>query len=208
MKNVFMNILAIGAHPDDIELGCSGTLLNHKKNGDKIFLLIITNGENGGIQELRIKEAEKAAGLIGAEIKILDFQDGEIKDDIHLIKAIEDYVKSQNIDVMFTHSKNDRHQDHRNIASACQIAMRFVNECYSYETPVTPNNFLPTMFVDITENFEKKMLCIEAHTTQENRYYVNNNSVSNMNSFRALNAGFPDKKFEAFEINKIVRNKF
>ena len=43
-----MNILAVGAHPDDIELGCSGTLLNYKENGNRIFLLVITNGENGG----------------------------------------------------------------------------------------------------------------------------------------------------------------
>ena len=200
-----MNILAVGAHPDDIELGCSGTLLNHKENGDSIFLLVMTNGENGGKQELRVREAEKAAEIIDAEIKILDFHDGAIKDDIHLIKTIEDYVKSKNIDVMFTHSKNDRHQDHRNIASACQIAMRFVNECYSYETPVTPNNFLPTMFVDITKNFEKKMSCVNSHITQEIRYYVKNSSVTNMNAFRALNAGFPDKKFEAFEVNKIIK---
>lgn len=200
-----MNILAVGAHPDDIELGCSGTLLNHKENGDRIFLLVMTNGENGGKQELRVREAEKAAEIIDANIKILDFHDGAIKDDIHLIKTIEDYVKSKNIDVMFTHSKNDRHQDHRNIASACQIAMRFVNECYSYETPVTPNNFLPTMFVDITKNFEKKMSCVNSHITQEIRYYVKNSSVTNMNAFRALNAGFPDKKFEAFEVNKIIK---
>ena len=200
-----MNILAVGAHPDDIELGCSGTLLNYKENGNRIFLLVITNGENGGKQELRVREAEKAAEIIDADIKILDFHDGAIKDDIHLIKTIEDYVKSKNIDVMFTHSKNDRHQDHRNIASACQIAMRFVNECYSYETPVTPNNFLPTMFVDITKNFEKKMSCVNSHITQEIRYYVKNNSVTNMNSFRALNAGFPDRKFEAFEVNKIIK---
>jgi len=205
MKNVLMNILAVGAHPDDIELGCSGTLLNHKENGDRIFLLVMTNGENGGKQELRVREAEKAAEIIDANIKILDFHDGAIKDDIHLIKTIEDYVKSKNIDVMFTHSKNDRHQDHRNIASACQIAMRFVNECYSYETPVTPNNFLPTMFVDITKNFEKKMSCVNSHITQEIRYYVKNSSVTNMNAFRALNAGFPDKKFEAFEVNKIIK---
>ena len=200
-----MNILAVGAHPDDIELGCSGTLLNYKENGNRIFLLVMTNGENGGKQELRVREAEKAAEIIDADIKILDFHDGAIKDDIHLIKTIEDYVKSKNIDVMFTHSKNDRHQDHRNIASACQIAMRFVNECYSYETPVTPNNFLPTMFVDITKNFEKKMSCVNSHITQEIRYYVKNNSVTNMNSFRALNAGFPDRKFEAFEVNKIIK---
>jgi LmbE family N-acetylglucosaminyl deacetylase len=205
MKNVFMNILAIGAHPDDIELGCSGTLLNHKENGDEIFLLVMTNGENGGEKKLRVEEAKKAAEIIGGNITVLDFHDGEIREDIHLIKTIENYVKLKKIDVMYTHSKNDRHQDHRNIASSCQIAMRFVNECYSYETPVTPNNFLPTMFVDITKNFEKKMLCVNCHITQEVRYYVKSSSLTNMSSFRALNAGFPEKKFESFEVNKIIK---
>ena len=84
-----MNILAIGSHPDDIELGCAGTLFMHKKIGDKIFLLIITNGEKGGNPKHRIKEAKKSAKIIGAEIIVLDFPDGEIKEDVFLIKSIE-----------------------------------------------------------------------------------------------------------------------
>ena len=49
------------------------------------------------------------------------------------------------------------------------------------------------------------MSCVNSHITQEIRYYVKNSSVTNMNAFRALNAGFPDKKFEAFEVNKIIK---
>ena len=200
-----MNILAIGSHPDDIELGCVGTLFMHKKIGDKIFLLIITNGEKGGNPKHRIKEAKKSAKMIGAEIIVLDFPDGEIKEDVFLIKSIEKHIKSNKIDVLYTHSRNDRHQDHRKVAVASQIAMRYVKECYSYETPLTPTSFMPKMFVDITKVFKKKMACVNCHISQATKYYVKHNALSDMSSFRALNMGFPDKKFEAFEVNKILK---
>ena len=118
---------------------------------------------------------------------------------------IEKNIKSNNIEVLYTHSRNDRHQDHRKVAVASQIAMRYVKECYSYETPLTPNSFMPKMFVDITKVFKKKMACVNCHISQATKYYVKHNALSDMSSFRALNMGFPDKKFEAFEVNKILK---
>ena len=61
-----MNILAIGPHPDDIEIGCSGTLIKYAQQGHGVFLLIITRGEKGGDSETRYEEQVKAAEIIGA----------------------------------------------------------------------------------------------------------------------------------------------
>jgi len=62
-----VNVLAIGAHPDDIEIGCGGTLLKLKQQGHKVYMLVMTRGESGGCPEKRLQEQEAAAEYIGAE---------------------------------------------------------------------------------------------------------------------------------------------
>ena len=87
-----MNILAIGAHPDDIELGCFGTLALHQQNGDSIFGILITNGESGGIPEIRKKESENAAKLIKMKLSFGGFPDGKFSSDIDLVRYIDKII--------------------------------------------------------------------------------------------------------------------
>ena len=73
-----MRVLAIGAHPDDIEFGCGGTLLRHRLAGDAITLLVMTTGEQGPDGDLRTREQEQAATLLGADLRWGGFLDGSV----------------------------------------------------------------------------------------------------------------------------------
>lgn len=106
-----MVILAIGAHPDDIEFGCYGTL-SLLSNNQKVIFLILTNGEIGGNGEVRKTEAEKSAKMMGAEIKFLDFPDGKLEQNGDSVRAVKDIIERNNIDTVFTHYFHDTHQDH------------------------------------------------------------------------------------------------
>ena len=86
------NILAIGPHPDDLELGCFGTLFKLKSLGNKIFIIILTQGENKGVSDIRIEEAKKSANLLGADIIIGAFKDGELTHNLDTISFVEQYI--------------------------------------------------------------------------------------------------------------------
>src|SRR5688572_21345260 len=110
-----LDILAIAAHPDDVELSCSGTLLSHIRMGKKTGILDLTQGELGtrGNAKLRLKEAERAAKLLGVKVRDnLGFADGFFRNDkehqLELIKRIRQYQP----EIILTNAVHDRHPDH------------------------------------------------------------------------------------------------
>ena len=110
-----LDILAIGVHPDDVELGCSGTILNEIKNGKKVGILDLTQGELGsrGTIETRYNEAAAAAMILGVHLREnLKMADGFFKNDeehqLKLIIAIRKYQP----EILFTNALHDRHPDH------------------------------------------------------------------------------------------------
>jgi len=120
-----INILAIGAHPDDIELGCSATLMRYKKAGAKIHLLILTKGEASGDPELREKECRKSAEIIGADnIFFGGLEDTKINDGVKTIMIIERILEQVKPDIIYSHDYKDTHQDHRNTSYATLSAGR------------------------------------------------------------------------------------
>ena len=197
------NVLAVGAHPDDLELGCFGSLCLHKKNGDKLFGLIMTNGEKGGNPELRKKESTVSAKAIGMELEFGNFSDGYLPNNIDVISLIENVIEKHEIDIVYTTSTNDRHQDHRNIGLSVQVSARNVSEVYAYETTSCTNEFNPILYVDITSVIDSKRDCLKKHVTQEHRVYVKNYDV--YNKYRALRINAIENYYEAFEVLKIVR---
>ena len=98
-----MNILAIGPHPDDIEIGCAGTLIKYAQRGHNIFLLLISKGEMGGETEVRYKEQMKAADIIGArDVFWGGFNDTELLDKGNeIIHIVEEYIKEIQPDFIF-----------------------------------------------------------------------------------------------------------
>ncbi len=162
-----MNILAIGPHPDDIEIGCGGTLIKYSQKGHNVFMLIITRGELGGEGEVRYKEQLDAANIIGArEVLWGDLRDTELIDKGNeIIHLVERHIASINPSFIFVNFFDDTHQDHRTVNRSVLSATRYVKNVMFYEVPTT-NNFTPNVFVDIGSALDMKCEALKAHASQ------------------------------------------
>ncbi len=172
-----MNILAIGAHPDDIEFGCGGALLKYSRLGHNVNMLVITDGSLGGDPAVRRKEQVDAANFIGVK-KLFwgDFLDTQVVDNHELILKIEEVVKAATPDIVFLNFCDDVHQDHRAIAQAGISATRYIKEVLFYEVPTT-QHFQPDIFIDIDDLLENKLKLVGIHASQVNRTKVDNLSI-------------------------------
>ena len=109
-----MNILAIGAHPDDIELGCGGILLKSAKQGHNVFMYILTRGAASGDPLQRTTEQREVARIIGARASWIDnFEDTKLSPNVDLINHIEQVIRMTKPDIVYTHPHGDTHHDHR-----------------------------------------------------------------------------------------------
>lgn len=161
-----MNVLAIGAHPDDIELGCGGTLLAHRRRGDAVAMLVMTTGESGPqASRSRIQEQEDAAELLGATLYWGGFQDGAVPDGRAAVDAIQSILQQVGADVVYTHAPRDTHQDHRATAVASLAAARRFSRILLYEAP-TSQDFSASVYVDIAGLVEPKVDLLRAHVSQ------------------------------------------
>jgi LmbE family N-acetylglucosaminyl deacetylase len=161
-----VNILAIGAHPDDIEFGCGGALVKYARKGHRLFLLILTGGGLGAPANTRMEEQEVSRDVLGAE-KIFwgDYNDTHLLVDVNLIGKIESVIKEVTPDFIFCHFPDDTHQDHRHLAQAVMSATRYIRNVLFYEGPTT-QNFNPQVFVDISDSLEDKIRALQAHRSQ------------------------------------------
>jgi LmbE family N-acetylglucosaminyl deacetylase len=161
-----MNILAIGAHPDDIEFGCGGSLLKYGKRGANIFLMVITEGGLGGDREIRMKEQINSSKILQAkEVFWGGYNDTELPLDRKLIKTIEDVVYKVRPDFIFVNYFDDTHQDHHHLAKATMSATRYVKNVLFYEGPTT-RSFSPNVFIEINDILDDKIALLKAHASQ------------------------------------------
>ncbi len=160
-----MNILAIGAHPDDIEFGCGGTLLKHKERAN-INMLIMSDGSKGGSVAVRKKEQQAAAKILNAAVFYGNYHDTQIPVDRKAMLLIEDVIKKSKPDLIFVHYPEDTHQDHRNTAQNTITATRYIKNVLFYEVPTSVNITGANVFVDITKNIRQKLKLLEAHKSQ------------------------------------------
>jgi len=197
-------ILAVGAHPDDIEIGCGGTIKKHINHGDSVYYIIASNGEMGGDKEIRMEEANKAAELMGVEeIYFLGLQDTFISHDGKTIHLIDQVMEKKQPSIVYVHSLKDYHQDHMNIARSTLSASRKMrNSIFCYEAPSTTLEFLPTAFNDISETFDLKMKCISKFVSQEKKNYLEREAIVNLSRFRGrvINVEYA----EAFEVLRLI----
>ena len=180
-----LDILAFGAHPDDVELSCGGTIAKEVSAGKKVGIVDLTRGELGtrGSADLRDKEAKQAASILGVSIREnLGFSDGFFKNDeanqLEVIKILRKYRPK----VVLCNAQTDRHIDHGRAASlvhdACFLSGLRKIETVVVDTPQKPwrpsqvyhylqwNNDPCDFVVDISEFIDKKMAAILAYDSQ------------------------------------------
>jgi len=197
-------ILAIGPHPDDIELGCFGTMAKFKKNGDEVSFLVLTKGEGGTEDDNRVEEAVESASLINASLYIEDLPDRFISEGPETITIIEKYIKQLDPDAVFIPTTTDTHQDHRATFNASMVACRTVKQIYAYETPSTSRKFSPNYFVDITDFIQLKVKAVKIHSSQGGKGYMADRAVEGLAEYRAFNILLNDRYVEGFDVIKVI----
>lgn len=181
-----LDVLAIGVHPDDVELSCSGTLLVEIRRGKKAGILDLTQGELGtrGTAETRYEEAARAAEILGVHVREnLKMRDGFFtNDEAHQLQLIR-FIRNYQPDTVLANIKDDRHPDHgragRLIADACFLAglvkIETTGEDGKPQARWRPKQVLhyiqdwhyePDLLVDITDVFEQRMQSVLAYHTQ------------------------------------------
>jgi LmbE family N-acetylglucosaminyl deacetylase/CheY-like chemotaxis protein len=159
-------VLAIGAHPDDVEIGVGGILLRHVAEGHDVTVLTLTSGEAGGVAEDRAKESAQAARILGARLVHSDLRDTGVSEGASTIAQIQRVLEETGATTVYTHTPRDVHQDHRNVHQATLVAARKVPRIYCYQAPSTTVDFHPTRFVAIDEYLERKLEVIHAYGSQ------------------------------------------
>lgn len=187
-----MNVLAIGAHPDDLEFGCGGTLYRLSKQGLKVHLLIITSGEIGGETKVRRLEQERSARILKAGLSWGGFRDTDIPLTRELIQVIENRIRELKPKLIFTQYHDDTHQDHRKVSQATSTAARHARSVLMYEGPST-QNFTPTVFMDIGPVLKQKMSLLTAHRSQVFQTKVRDLSIVESAKSTAIFRGYQDR---------------
>ena len=211
-----MNILAIGCHPDDLEIGCAGTLIRYVREGHKVSMCTITNGNMGHaiimpdeLREIRRKESEAAAEIIGADYYCVDLDDGcaEAGNKEARLRLIE-IIRKTKPDVIITHNSDDYMRDHK---QTCEIAYdaSFISTLphlfteSKFTTALPPIfymdtlagiGFIPTEYVDISDVIELKLQSLSCHESQIKWMLDHDNIdfldfVRTCNKYRGLQAG-------------------
>lgn len=180
-----LDILAFGAHPDDVELGCSGTIAKEVSLGKKVGIIDLTRGELGtrGSVEIRNSESAKASEILGVVVREnLDMRDGFfVNDEAHQLKVIE-MIRKYQPEIVLCNAVKDRHIDHgkgsKLVSDACflsglrQIKTELNGEAQEAWRPkvvyhyIQWQNIEPDFVVDISEFMEKKMDSVLAYGSQ------------------------------------------
>jgi bacillithiol biosynthesis deacetylase BshB1 len=185
LQQMKLDILAIAVHPDDVELGCAGTLMVHAQQGMKVGVVDLTRGELGtrGTPELRIQEAAAAAKIMGLEVREnLGLADGFFRNDTMEQLAIITAIRKYRPDIVLANAVDDRHPDHgraaKLIADSCFMAgLRKIETMVDGQVqeawrPAQVFHFLqdryhePDFVVDITPVIDRKLEAIKTFSSQ------------------------------------------
>jgi bacillithiol biosynthesis deacetylase BshB1 len=176
-----LDVLAIGPHPDDVELGCGGTLALLAKQGKKTGILHLTRGERGtrGTVEERLREAEDAARALGAvEVGFLDCCDGAFRTGEAEEDALIERLRAWRPDLILAPSPADRHPDHHRAHQLIQSASFYAGlknrhpeagpayrpgAVFSY---MQHDSFEPSFIVDVSSVWETRMEALRAYRSQ------------------------------------------
>jgi LmbE family N-acetylglucosaminyl deacetylase len=210
-----MNVLAVGAHHDDIELGCGGTLAKLKAEGHEVYGIILTDSETHydlkGIhrtKEQALVEAHRAADVIGMKLCDLDFpkaQNGMLVYDTQLMRRLEEFIVAHRIDMVFSHWRYDMNTDHEAAHRITTVASRHVHRILLFRSNwYQPDRaFNGILYVDISKYAEQKIKSLECYSVE-----IKNRSRQWIDSFidknRSLGFSIGAEYAEVFEPVRFV----
>jgi LmbE family N-acetylglucosaminyl deacetylase len=195
--------LAVGAHPDDIEIGAGGTIAKHVQRGDEVNFLILTYGEASGNAGIRKKEAEMSAKILGVKsIRFGGFPDTKVPLSVETIHAIEEGMRKTNPDRIYAPSVADYHQDHRNVAYSVAAAARRIPQVLAMELPNAHLQFDPKYYVEIDNTMKIKEEAIKTFQSQSKKNYMTTAALKALAQYRGYLIGV--RYAEAFEIVRMV----
>lgn len=211
-----VDVLAFGAHPDDLEFGMGGTLVRMVREGFAVTEVVLTRGEAGtyGDPEVRVREQQRAAEIIGCDLRFMNFRDGEVEATREGVLKIVEVIRELRPRICFapferspyTHRDRAAHPDHlatgKLVKRACRLAKfrkfithdsepHLVENLFFY---MVPKGVLPTFVVDFTDYYDDWTRAISAHESQitnlrggELRGYLD--------AYKILYGSFIDKKY-------------
>ena len=197
--------MALGAHPDDLELGCGATLAKLAAGGANITAIVASKGKNGAEERAdRVAETRSALELLGVQsIVQYDLPDTRLHEHLNdLIAIIEKHVAELSPQRVYTMFAEDRHQDHRAICQASMVACRLVPQIVAYETPSSYPNFAPTLFERVDDFIERKVESLKMHRSQGDRLYMREEKIRSAAHFRGVQVDLGHT--EAFMPYKLV----
>jgi LmbE family N-acetylglucosaminyl deacetylase len=185
-----MNILAVGAHYDDIELGCGGSIARLAEEGNNVYGITLTNSETHYEErnihrttEQAIAEAEKAGTVVGLQLIKLPYEqadNGKLAYDTELMRELEKFIVEKNVEMIFTHWQYDMNTDHAAASKISIVAARHVHNILQYRSNwyQPDRSFNGIYYIDISNHINKKIESIEAYSGE-----IDNRSQEWINSF-------------------------
>jgi len=170
-----MNILFVGAHFDDVELGCGGTVAKLTSEGHKTFIYVATKSDYNNYDGTKLrsarealKEGKVASKILGATLIEDNYQTKQLTCDFQLIERLNEIIDKNRIECVFTHWDADVHQDHRNISYVTLSAARHVPRLLMYRSNWYSSfaDFNATFYVDITKTIKTKIKAVKSFRSE------------------------------------------
>jgi CheY-like chemotaxis protein/LmbE family N-acetylglucosaminyl deacetylase len=192
-------VLAIGAHPGDVEIGAAGALLGHRGTGSAVSILTLSRGVRDAAGQPATGEPEMGALALGASLYLQDLPDSQIGAGDRSVGVISEVLQSVRPSVIYTHSLHDKNPVHRNVHRAVMAAAPEVGQIYCFQSPSATLGFRPSRTVGIDGHLDRKLLAIGAFPSQpEARDCLDRNLIELAASYWSR---FGDGRLaEAFEV--------
>lgn len=183
-------ILAVGAHPDDLELACGATLAKLADEGHIVETVVLSAGGGGGHALVRAAEAQHSSHYLRAAVsRLFNFEDTILAASARdMVRVLEAAIEEFRPDIILTHSSHDQHQDHEAVHRATMRAARHSPSILCYESPSATRDFSPDLFVDVSDYVDIKLRSVELHRDQRGKPYMDGAQLRATARFRGRQA--------------------
>lgn len=205
-----MKVVCIGAHPDDVEMGMGGSIVNHVKKGDSVSIILCSVGGVSGNPKSREREAHQAAKILGVDdLKIMNYSVLKLnKPEKEFARILQKMFNGIKPDRIYTHTASDSHQVHVGVNKSVLSAAKNIDQVLFFETiSSTTPEFLPNVYTDITKTMKQKIKSLQAHKSQSHRFYIKPNVIKSLANTRYVwgKVGSNSNGYaEAFRIHRFI----